>query len=56
MKKIVFSNGKEIELPEDVEIIDEDDAVTPDDFADIAAIIKEQHKHEVKDEEGMIWR
>ena len=56
MKKIVFGNGREIELPEDVEIIDEDETVTSADFADIAAIIKEQHKHEVKDEEGMTWR
>lgn len=40
---------------EDVQIID-DERVTSDDFADIVAIRREQHKHEVKDEEGAIWR
>lgn len=40
---------------EDVQIID-DERVTPDDFADIVAIRREQHKHEVKDGEGAVWR
>ena len=55
MKKIVFSNGKEIELPDDVQFVD-DEAVTPDDFSDIVAIRREERKHEVRDKEGMIWR
>ena len=55
MKKIVFSNGKEIELPDDVQFID-DEVVTPDDFADVVAIRREQHKHEVRDKEGLVWR
>lgn len=47
---------KEFEFAdEDVQIID-DECVTPDDFSDIVAIRREERKHEVKDEEGTIWR
>lgn len=48
--------GKEFEFAdEDVQIVD-DERVTPDDFADIVAIRREERKHEVRDKEGMIWR
>lgn len=48
--------GKEFEFAdEDVQIID-DEAVTPDDFADIVAIRREERKHEVIDREGAVWK
>lgn len=48
--------GKEFEFAdEDVQIID-DEAVTPNDFADIVAIRREERKHEVIDGEGAVWR
>ena len=47
--------GKVFEFAdEDIEIIDNEQDTM--DFSDIVAIRREQHKHEVKDEEGAIWR
>ena len=40
---------------EDVQIVD-DERVTPDDFADIVAMRREERRHEIKDKEGTVWR
>lgn len=46
--------GKLFEFDDaDVEIIDNEQDT---DFSDIVAIRREERKHEVKDEEGTIWR
>lgn len=47
--------GKLFEFDDaDIEIIDNEQDTM--DFSDIVALRREQHKHEVKNEEGMIWR
>ncbi len=52
MKKIVFSDGREIELPEDVQFIDDEQGAT--DFGDVVAILKEERKRR-PNMEGMAW-
>lgn len=47
--------GKLFEFDDaDVEIIDNEQGIM--DFSDIVAIRRVQHKHEIKDEEGVTWR